>query len=144
MFLSNFCIAKDKVLFKGHAVAGVSATSKLIAEQALSLIKVEYEVLKPVMRPEEAIKPDAPILHEKLVTINSTTIRAGGISAEELPKDQQTNLANKFEFALGDIDKGFKGELYDLINVICKSNKVNKSLNDKFQKEISDEDQSFT
>ena len=46
--------------------------------------------------------------------------------------------------AKNNIDKGFKGELYDLINVICKSNKVNKSLNDKFQKEISDEDQSFT
>ena len=108
MFLSNFCIAKDKVLFKGHAVAGVSATSKLIAEQALNLIEVEYEVLKPVMRPEEAIKPDAPILHDRLVTINSTTIRAGGVSADELPKDKQTNLANKFEFALGDVEKGFK------------------------------------
>jgi xanthine dehydrogenase molybdenum-binding subunit len=88
MFLSNFCIAKDKVLFKGHAVAGVAATSKLIAEQALELIKVDYEVLKPVLRPEEAIKPNAPILHEKLVTIHSTTIRAGGVSADNLPKDK--------------------------------------------------------
>jgi xanthine dehydrogenase molybdenum-binding subunit len=108
MFLSNFCIAKDKVLFKGHAVAGVAATSKLIAEQALELIKVDYEVLKPVLRPEEAIKPNAPILHEKLVTIHSTTIRAGGVSADNLPKDQQTNIANKFEFGLGDIEIGFK------------------------------------
>ena len=45
--------------------------------------------------------------------------------------------------AKNNIDKGFKGELYDLVNVFCKTNKVDRSLNERFKKEISDEDQSF-
>jgi len=45
--------------------------------------------------------------------------------------------------AKNNIDKGFKGELYDLVTVFCKTNKVDRSLNERFQKEISDEDQSF-
>ena len=46
--------------------------------------------------------------------------------------------------AKNNIDKGFKGELYDLVNVFCKTNKVDRSLNERFQKEISDENQSFS
>ena len=46
--------------------------------------------------------------------------------------------------AKNNIDKGFKGELYDLVNVFCKTNKVDHSLNKRFQKEISDENQSFS
>ncbi len=46
--------------------------------------------------------------------------------------------------AKNNIDKGFKGELYDLVNVFCKTNKVDRSLNERFQKEISEENQSFS
>ena len=46
--------------------------------------------------------------------------------------------------AKNNIDKGFKGELYDLINVYCKTNKVDRGLNQRFQKEISEEEQSFS
>ena len=46
-FLSNNVMATDKVLYKGHAVAAVAASSPHVAEQALSLIDVEYEVLPP-------------------------------------------------------------------------------------------------
>ena len=42
-FLSNNCLAGDKVLYKGHAVAAVAATSSHVAEQALSLIDVKYD-----------------------------------------------------------------------------------------------------
>jgi CO/xanthine dehydrogenase Mo-binding subunit len=44
-FLSNNIMAADKVLYKGHAIAAVAATSPHIAEEALKLIQVEYEVL---------------------------------------------------------------------------------------------------
>ncbi|MCZ6872298.1 MAG: hypothetical protein O7G88_02030 [bacterium] len=47
-FLSNNIMAGDKVLYKGHAVAAVAATSPHIAEEALVLIEVEYEPLPPV------------------------------------------------------------------------------------------------
>ena len=47
--LGNNVIARDKVLYHGHAVAAVAAKTQLQAEAALDLIDVEYEVLEPVM-----------------------------------------------------------------------------------------------
>ena len=41
-FLSNNCLAVDKVLYKGHAVAAVAAANVHIAEQALGLIEIDY------------------------------------------------------------------------------------------------------
>ena len=61
-------MAREKVLFEGHAVAAVAATSAAIAKQALKLIKVDYEVLPHVIDVVEAMQPDAPLLHEDLIT----------------------------------------------------------------------------
>ena len=66
--LSRNCMARDKVLYDGHAVAAVAATSPAIAEEALDLIEVEYEVLPHVIDVEEAMAPDAPVLHDDLFT----------------------------------------------------------------------------
>jgi CO/xanthine dehydrogenase Mo-binding subunit len=63
--LSNNVMAADKVLYKGHAVAAVAATSAHIAEEALGLIEVEYEVLSPVLHVLDAMKDEAPLLHER-------------------------------------------------------------------------------
>ena len=57
-------LARDKVFYKGHPVVAVAATSPHVAEQLLSLIDVEYEVLPAVFKPQEAISPEAPILHD--------------------------------------------------------------------------------
>src|SRR6202453_2639137 len=59
--LSYNILARDKVLYDGHAVAAVAATSTHIAEEALRLIEVEYEILPPVMTVEAAMKPGATI-----------------------------------------------------------------------------------
>ena len=56
-------LAEDRVRYLGDGVALVAATSKEIAAQALSLIKIDYEPLPVVSDPEEAMKPGAPILH---------------------------------------------------------------------------------
>jgi CO/xanthine dehydrogenase Mo-binding subunit len=61
-------IARHKALYEGHAVAAVAATTEAIAEAALDLIDVTYEVLPFVIDVEDAMKPDAPILHEDLFT----------------------------------------------------------------------------
>src|SRR5229473_1019586 len=66
--LSYNCMARGKVLYEGHAVAAVAATSQAIAEQALDLIEVEYEVLPHVMDVEAAMLPDAPLLHDDIFT----------------------------------------------------------------------------
>ena len=106
-FLSNNCMAYDKALYKGHAVAAVATTSPETAEEALSLIDVEYEVLPHMLDGQEAMKETAPILHERLVTINARTMRAGGYRAEE-EEAEGTNVSNHFEFRLGDAEKGFQ------------------------------------
>src|SRR6185503_7964891 len=66
--LSRNCMARDKVLYEGHAVAAVAATSQAIAEQALDLIEVEYEVLPHVMDIEAAMADGAPLLHDDIFT----------------------------------------------------------------------------
>src|ERR1700738_4887038 len=66
--LSLNCMAKGKVLYGGHPVAAVAATSQLIAEQALELIEVEYEVLPHVLDVEAAMAGGAPVLHDDIFT----------------------------------------------------------------------------
>src|ERR1700758_1342243 len=58
--LSRNVMARDKVLYEGHAVAAVAATSPIIAAEAIELIDVEYEVLPYVIDTEDAMAPDAP------------------------------------------------------------------------------------
>ena len=60
--LSANILARGKVLYDGHPVAVVAATSVHIAEEALRLIEVEYELLPPVMSVEDAMKPGAAVL----------------------------------------------------------------------------------
>src|SRR2546423_4707169 len=65
---SNNVLARDKVLYTGHAVAAIAATSPHVAAEALHRIQVEYEPLPPVMDVLEAMKPDAPLLHDDIYT----------------------------------------------------------------------------
>ncbi len=58
-------LAEDRVRYLGDGLALVAAKSKEIAEQAISLIEVEYELLPVVTDPEEAMKADAPIIHDE-------------------------------------------------------------------------------
>ncbi len=55
----------DKVRRVGDEVAAVAAVDEETAEEALELIRVEYEPLPAVFDPEEALKPDAPLIHEE-------------------------------------------------------------------------------
>ncbi len=62
----EYALAIDKVRYIGDDVAAVAAVDEDTAEEAISLIKVEYEVLPAVFDPEEAIKPGAPLIHEEI------------------------------------------------------------------------------
>src|SRR5216110_2571851 len=53
-------LAIDRVVFAGQPVAAVAADELAIAEEALDLIEVQYEVLKPAVDPLESMKPGAP------------------------------------------------------------------------------------
>ncbi len=89
-------MAREKVLYDGHAVAAVAATSNAIAKKALRLIEVDYEILPHVIDVLEAMKPDAPLLHEDMIT-------AG---VEPVP-DKPSNVAKVVEFVIGDVGAGF-------------------------------------
>src|SRR5881227_1389913 len=75
-------LAREKALYEGHAIAGVAATSASIAEEALELIQVDYEVLPHVIDVDEAMAPDAPLLFEDMITrgIEPTPTKASNIS----------------------------------------------------------------
>src|SRR5438046_5492978 len=95
--LSYNCMARGKALYDGHAVAAVAATSPSIAEEALDLIEVQYEVLPHVIDVEDAMKPDAPVLHDDLFT--------QGVD----PKPAKpSNIAKRITFAKGDLAAGWK------------------------------------
>ena len=89
-------MAREKVLYEGHPVAAVAAVSERAAKEALNLIEVDYEVLPHVMDVEEAMAPDAPLLHEDMIT-------AGVEPAPETP----SNVAKVVEFGHGDVEAGF-------------------------------------
>ena len=89
-------MAREKVLYEGHPVAAVAAVGERAAKEALDLIAVEYEVLPHVMDVEEAMAPDAPLLHEDMIT-------AGVEPAPETP----SNVAKVVEFGHGDVEAGF-------------------------------------
>src|ERR1700674_3358021 len=94
MYLSQNILAHDKVLYDGHAIAAVAATSPHIAEEALRLIEVEYEVLPPVMTVDVATRPGAPILIPEL--------------RNPEPGDQPPNVPMHLPVKKGDPDAGFK------------------------------------
>ncbi len=91
-------LAVNKVRYWGEPVAVVAATSEKAAAEAVELIEVEYEELPGVFDPFEALKPDAPIIHEDLGSYEVVPV---------FYPEPGTNVANHFKLRKGDIEKGF-------------------------------------
>ena len=94
--VSDNILARGKALYKGHSVAAVAATTALAAEEALALIAVEYEPLPWITNIEEALKAEAPALHEHWPK--------NGSSGDEI---DGPNVADHIQHAFGDLEKGF-------------------------------------
>lgn len=97
-------MAREKVLYRGHAVAAVAATTAEIAEQALKLIKVDYEALPPVMRGRDAMQPGAPLLHPEITTLTLAGRGRGDREEGATP----SNVATHHQVRHGDAEAGFK------------------------------------
>lgn len=89
-------LARGKALYKGHAVAAICATSQQIADEAIKLIQVTYEPLPAVTWVLDAMKDDAPILHDD--------IRTDSMGKKG---DKPTNIATHLHFEQGDVRQGF-------------------------------------
>ncbi len=87
-------MAREKVLYHGHAVAAVAATTPYLAESALDRIKVEYEVLSPVLSVDAAMSDDAVIIREGLRTNGDERLA-------------ESNIAASQKMERGDVEKGF-------------------------------------
>ncbi len=93
----NNQLADGKVLYAGHAVAAVAARGLHEAQEAVKRIEVEYEVLPAVLTAPDAMKDDAPILHDDL-------------KKKELGEqtDEVSNIVNHFQHKKGESDSGFE------------------------------------
>ena len=89
-------LAKNKVLYKGHAIAAVAAVNIHVAEEAAGLIDVEYEVLPPVTWVLDAMRDDAPVLLDDLRT-------------DEMGQksDRPSNIERHLRFEKGNVEDGF-------------------------------------
>jgi CO/xanthine dehydrogenase Mo-binding subunit len=87
--------ARERVRYVGEPVAAVAAVSEEIAEEALELIEVEYELLPPVFDPEQAILPESPLLHPELGSYEV---------ANFIFPQPGTNISNHFKIRKGDVD----------------------------------------
>jgi len=82
---TQYALAHDKVRHVGEPVAFVVATNRYVAEDALDLIEVEYDPLPPVVTLEQAVQPEAPLLHE----------------------DAGTNICAHYTQHVGNVDEAF-------------------------------------
>ena len=92
-------LAVGKVRYMGEGVAAAAAVDEETAEEALDLIEVEYEELPAVFDPRDALKPGAPLLHEKLGEYYHPPV---------ITPVPGTNICNHTQVRKGDIEKGFR------------------------------------
>ena len=94
--LSCNIVARDKVLYQGHAVAAVAATSSRAAREAAAAIEIEYEVLPHAITLDEAMAPDAAVLHPEMYTVG----------VDPAP-ETASNVAARYLYERGDLEAGF-------------------------------------
>ncbi|MGI9860541.1 xanthine dehydrogenase family protein molybdopterin-binding subunit [Moorella naiadis] len=94
----QYPLARGKVRFMGEPVAAVIASSTDLARQARDFIEVEYEPLAAVTDPEEAARPETPLIHEELATY------------KHLPgffPEPGTNIFHHYKLRRGDVERAF-------------------------------------
>ena len=96
-------VALDKVRHVGDPVAAVAAVDEATAEEALSLIEVDYVPLPAVFDVAAALEPGAPVLHEGARSLSS---RRPDILARQ-PGFEGTNVIHLFSQRRGDVEAGF-------------------------------------
>ncbi len=100
--MAEHVMAREKVLYKGHAVAAVAAVNAHVADQAAQLIEVDYEVLPTVLTLHDALDDNAPILHDNMTTHFRVARFARGEDT-----GVKGNIAGHIQHKLGDVEKGF-------------------------------------
>jgi CO/xanthine dehydrogenase Mo-binding subunit len=102
IFRDQRVVATEKVRFVGDPVAAVAGVNEDVAEEALALIDVEYEEIPAVFDEEEALKPEAPLVHDprpdqQPMFTNLIQNLTGS-----------TNVCSHFKLRRGDVEAGFR------------------------------------
>jgi putative selenate reductase molybdopterin-binding subunit len=101
-------LAVDKVRYIGDEIAAVAAVDEETAEEALSLIDVEYEILPAVFDPEKAMQPNAPVIHDADYEGASVWEEWG---AQRTPTSTArygyNNISGQTTVEIGDVARGF-------------------------------------
>jgi CO/xanthine dehydrogenase Mo-binding subunit len=95
----RYIFALDRARYVGDSVAGVIATSEGIAEEAAQLVEVEYEELPAVFDPEEAMGPNAPLIHPELGDYEVVNF---------IFPEPGTNVSEHFKLRKGDVDAAWE------------------------------------
>jgi CO/xanthine dehydrogenase Mo-binding subunit len=95
-------IAIERVRYAGEPVAAVIAEDEYAAAEALSFVEVEYEELKAVLTPEEALAAGAPLLHERSFAAGALRGFEGEVTA-----GRGTNVCQAAHVKWGDVEAAF-------------------------------------
>jgi CO/xanthine dehydrogenase Mo-binding subunit len=83
-------LPQEKVIYAGQPVVAIAALDPASAAEATGLVEVEYEEMKAVFDPVEAMAPGAPMVHE----------------------EKEGNIASTFSVDKGDVEAAFEGSAY--------------------------------
>ena len=94
-------IALDRVLYVGEPVVAVAAETKMIAEEALSLIEVKYTPLPVLANVDDALAPGAPVLHEQVQGVGEFH------ELKTVQSREKSNICHQEHIEAGDVRRGF-------------------------------------
>jgi 4-hydroxybenzoyl-CoA reductase subunit alpha len=120
-------LAVDKVRYAGDEVAAVVAETEQLAEEVLEKIRVEYELLPGVFTSQEALKPDAPIIHETSYHSGNTAWEKWGVKGKwPLEGNGQaaanSNISAETKVSSGDVQAGLaQADLVRTDTFSCKA-----------------------
>jgi CO/xanthine dehydrogenase Mo-binding subunit len=95
-------LAGQKVRYIGDVIAAVAAKDEETAETALGLIDCDYDALPAALSPDEALKENAPLIHENL-----DSYRLNDMLARSWHPVAGTNIAHQAVYSRGNVDQGF-------------------------------------
>jgi CO/xanthine dehydrogenase Mo-binding subunit len=103
-------LAGEKVRYVGDVIAAVAAVDEETAEQAIGLIDCDYQELPAAFSADEALRENAPLVHEDL-----SSYRLNSALARDWHPVPGTNIVHQTVYAKGDIDLGFAeaDEIFD-------------------------------
>ena len=100
-------LARDRVVYNGHPIAVVVATSEAAAADGVELVSVDVEPLPALVDPALALEADAPAVREAEVAVDDEEAGMhGDVNAESTAEDSSPNLSTTVTLALGDIATG--------------------------------------